>query len=488
MEGGGNGEKIDFLQPPHFRAPMDDDLLDQIASRFGRSALDVEQSALYKRMKRSAEGMWGGAADDYDDFDEEGNYVGDEDEVGGGAGGNGRAGANFRDRFQNYVQKLMGSTDLYCCPVCYIEADRRLGNIGDKEVEADDTDDDDGEGDDNKDKQKRQRNRPNGEESTPYRHSFLDDPLTILGNLDGEQFETASTFCFRLLTGLKHHLRVVHGVDPSEVEGNDLYKRFQIRASDGLLQRYLKKSLRRQTVQGDMMRYWLSGENQSFVLLMSHIDDRELRGVDAGEDAGASDFSLSFPNRARRVWDEVSSPYLKEAGEDMEEFLADDDEEEEGGEGGENGGGVPINPNFVPPAKGGMGAHDVLSPEDQIVEHLKEKNAETRRRHRREAGLDSSAEEEGGSSDDGASLSDELEVIAAKRGGANEADDGEKEEEVEEDEWIKSKRYKSKLPTERNSANNAPPSSSSEDERFSSPRGGDGDRRRVLESSDEEDK
>ena len=33
------GEKVTFLQPPHFRTAMSDDLLDQIASRFGRQAL-----------------------------------------------------------------------------------------------------------------------------------------------------------------------------------------------------------------------------------------------------------------------------------------------------------------------------------------------------------------------------------------------------------------------------------------------------------------
>ena len=34
-------EKPTFKQPPHFRTPMSDDIVDQIASRFGRAAVDV---------------------------------------------------------------------------------------------------------------------------------------------------------------------------------------------------------------------------------------------------------------------------------------------------------------------------------------------------------------------------------------------------------------------------------------------------------------
>ena len=32
------------------------------------------------------------------------------------------------------------------------------------------------------------------------RFSFLDDPLTILSGLDHDEFEVASTFCFRFLS------------------------------------------------------------------------------------------------------------------------------------------------------------------------------------------------------------------------------------------------------------------------------------------------
>ena len=64
---------------------------------------------------------------------------------------------------------------------------------------------------------------------------FLDDPLTISGSLDGERFEVPASFCFRLLAGLKTHLKAVHGVKTLDMEGNRPFKRFQIRANNWLL-------------------------------------------------------------------------------------------------------------------------------------------------------------------------------------------------------------------------------------------------------------
>ncbi|KAL7469988.1 hypothetical protein ACHAXS_010227, partial [Conticribra weissflogii] len=199
-------QKLQFLQPPHFRSPMEDDLIDQIASRFGRSALIIEKSNIYKKLTRRG---WtsnidpGDFEDEMDDFDDDGEYV-------GGMGGDGNHhGLNFDERFQNYLKNLMGNTDLYCCPLCYIEADRRLGNHGDEEMEADDDSDEE------------------GDDTAVDRFSFIDDPLTILESLDST-FKTASSFCFRLLSGVKSHLKNVHGVQISEISGNDLFKRFQV--------------------------------------------------------------------------------------------------------------------------------------------------------------------------------------------------------------------------------------------------------------------
>ena len=159
------------------------------------------------------------------------------------------------------------------------------------------------------------------------------------------------------------------------------------------------------------MRYWNEGENQSFLLLLNKIEKREMDGEQSGD--YGSDFSESFPNRAKRVWVEISSPFLK-GNDDIEDFLADDDESD--------GDHVPINPHFTPPTKEG---ENFKSPEDELVEYLQRKNSQR--------GAASSGSENDGSSSENYS-SDELEVLTRR-----EVDD----EEVE-DEWMKSKQLSTK--------------------------------------------
>jgi len=183
-----------------------------------------------------------------------------------------------------------------------------------------------------------------------------------------------------------------------------------------------------------MMRYWLGGENQAFVQLLSMLERRERQGEGSGE--LGSDFSRSFPNRARRVWKEVSSPYLK-AEDDLDDFLADGNEDD-----GDDGVHVPINPHFTPPE---ANQGDLMSPEEKMIEHLKKKNLE------RGSKEDSDASS---ISDDGGKSSDELEILSKNSATDDDDDDGvnessglvggeEEEGEEEGDEWMKSKQYKS---------------------------------------------
>ena len=387
-----NSQKLKFLQPPHFRSPMEDDLLDQIASRFGRGALNIENSAICKKINGTSYSISGG---DLDEFDEDGEYIGYAAAGGGG-------GSNFQERFERYLQSLMGSQDIYCCPLCYNESDRRLGNAQDEEMLEDDgSDEDDDE-----------------QGASGDRFHYMDDPMTILGNLDDHEFQVASTFCFRYLKDVKEHLKVVHGCNIKEIAGNDLYKRFQIRTGDGLLQSWLKRSLRKTTVQGDMMRYWLQGENQSFVLLLSQIDKGGATGEHSGE--YGSDFSFSFPNRAKKIWRDVSAPYLKGSA-DLRDFIAGDNEESD-----EDGEEVPVNPNFTPPE---MDRNKFKSPEEQMIETLLKKN----RRRKDLLGSEASSSSDDGEKDDDKSSDSELEVLPKPQ---------QYEIESEEDEWTKGKGIK----------------------------------------------
>ncbi|KAL3761312.1 hypothetical protein ACHAWU_010225 [Discostella pseudostelligera] len=402
----GSAQKLTFLQPPHFRSPMEDDLLDQIASRFGRAALIIEKSAIYKKMHGSIFSL--NDDDELDDFDEDGEFIGYTNNNYSSRRG------NFQDRFERFIQGLMGSNDVYCCPLCYKEADRRLGNMGDEEMCEDDADDDD-------EDETEEGHQHSGEEC----FSFMDDPMRILGSLDQDQYEVASTFCFRTLMDVKTHLKVVHQANIKEVYGNDLYHRFQIRASDGLLQSWLKRNLGKSTVQGDMMRYWSNGENQSFVLLLSQIEKRRYEG-EISDEYGI-DFCQSFPNRARRVWREVSAPYSKDQ-HDMGDFIAAEGEEEESEEDDD------VGPSCLTPHDAHAEGENLKSPEDQMIEFLQKKQKSNRQKQsflKRKA----NSSDEGNSSDASSSDDDELEVLPKPQ---------QFEDVEEEDEWTKSKSLKAK--------------------------------------------
>ena len=401
---------LQFLQPPHFRLPMEDDLLDQIASRFGRAALLIESSIMYKRLKGSTTG-------ELDDFDEDGEYIGGSSYASrGGSSGSSSSSStrlSFHERFEKYMQSLMGSADVYCCPLCFNEADRRLGIVDDELLEDDDTHNNDDDDDDN---------------LTKDRFSFMDDPLTILGSLDSDEFISASSFCFRYLTGVKAHMNTIHGVNVKDIVGNDLFKRFQIRAPDGLLQNWIKRSLghRNISVQGDMMRYWLGGGNQSFILLLNQIDKGDARGD------VRSDFSLSFPNRAKKIWRDVSAPYLKQ--HDLGDFIAeegDDDDESEGAVAAD----LHVNPNFTPSCKGGGGA-SFKSPEEQLIAHLQKRNS-MKNKTFDSSDDDSSNTNNDNNNDDNDEDEDELEILPKPP-------QYEDIEEEEIDEWTQSKLLKAK--------------------------------------------
>lgn len=185
-------EKQTFLQPPHFRSAMSDDLLDQIASRFGRAALDLG-GYFYNRDK-----ILSGTPEEYDYMVNFDGSVADTE--------------TFMERLNDYISNLMGHQDIYCCPLCYIEAYRYLMNpneSGDDDEESEEEkDDDDGD-----------------------IYVFSHDPMSILGSLDDDKFHLASTFCFTKIAQVKKHLRDAHHIDTSVLDGNGLFTRFKVRAT-----------------------------------------------------------------------------------------------------------------------------------------------------------------------------------------------------------------------------------------------------------------
>eukprot|EP00977_Amphora_coffeiformis_P012765 scaffold3226_cov160-Amphora_coffeaeformis.AAC.26 len=300
-----------FLQPPHFRSAMSDDLLDQIASRFGRDALDLHGD-YYKRKKEQHNQVLQ-VDESEDDEDDDRPLL--------------RASHNFVEQVQNYVRSQMGSRDLYVCPLCFVYARRKYNMTGadepDPDADAEETDD---------------------ALHELYLEKDGSDPMEVLGHLDmsySDSFLTASSFCFSKVAAVKLHLRKDHGVSTNNIEGNDLYARFKMRTTDGLLQRFLKTRIGHVN-QGEMQRYWFTGNNFDFVYLCSLVDEagaRAQNGADVSNEdrkeaetfvERSKNFFDSFETLAMRLWDLIKDPFRRTTeNEELNGFLADDDAEDD---------------------------------------------------------------------------------------------------------------------------------------------------------------
>lgn len=186
-----------FLQPPHFRSAMSDDLLDQIASRFGREALDLH-GPYYTRPKEVSLAGRNRSGSDSDQSDDDHYHV-----------NSFLADSAFRDRMNDFMSNAMGSQDLYVCPVCYTVAHRRLLPLQALSVEE-------------------ESSLPEDELAGLYPTDYTKDPIAVLSSMDKYEMKVASMCCFRKVTQLKEHLRADHDLDTQEVDGNDLYKRYKV--------------------------------------------------------------------------------------------------------------------------------------------------------------------------------------------------------------------------------------------------------------------
>jgi hypothetical protein len=187
--------RTSFLQPPHFRTPMSDDLLDQIASRFGRDALDIH-GEYFRRPALEAHptaGSW-------------------PEERAPGTSVLLAQSESIIHQLERYIRSRMGSQDVYCCPICYVAAHQRLII---EEANVDDDDDDDS------------KCRL---EDNEYVTDFQFDPISVLRDAGefAEEFRIASTFCFKKVAQVKEHLRNDHSIVTKMVQGNDLYVRYKV--------------------------------------------------------------------------------------------------------------------------------------------------------------------------------------------------------------------------------------------------------------------
>jgi hypothetical protein len=164
---------------------IDGTLEDQIASRFGRRALIIEESKVYLKQESSQH-----AHHRHDDSDNDDRYM------------------SFEERLSKYLTDQMGHQDLYICPVCYSEAHQQfLGN----------TSDDDGNNCDN-----------SYEALLSTVTASKIDPMSILSSLDHGEFHVAACFCFRKMMNVKNHIKQIHCIELKNIDANGLLKKFKV--------------------------------------------------------------------------------------------------------------------------------------------------------------------------------------------------------------------------------------------------------------------
>ena len=202
---GASGSR-DYLQPPHFRTIISDELKDQIVAKFGRQALVISST----KQKEEEKDHWPSYSQGYHP-----NFISADESPG----------YDFHDRLERYRRNQMGSADLYCCPLCYIETDRR--RILKKRGELEHIDSDDDSEDEHEDE-----DRDRSKDNEMYSRNFFEfnaDPMTILESFGfDDDFSTAATFCFRKVSDLKTHIRDIHELDCSVLDGNALFHKFRV--------------------------------------------------------------------------------------------------------------------------------------------------------------------------------------------------------------------------------------------------------------------
>ena len=279
---------------------------------------------------------------------------------------------------------------------------------------------------------------------------FRHDPMTILGCADHDEFVIASQFCFLKLADVKRHLRDIHNVDTSGVEGNSLYVRYRIRATDGLLQRWLKLETGGggQVSQGEMMRYWYQGSSQFFLLLTDLMKQARFyeQHVEYTDDDDSSESRKKRQDRMKNFlskgqvwfdegadndktesrWAALVAPFEKNE-DNIQDFIAADDDSEDEEEEEDNPG-----PSHAELARKFAEADDEGDPND-FFSKIQRKYAED------ESGstLFQSDEEQGDDNNEDVIDVDGDDEIVTDR--ALRHDGAYSEEESETDEWMKAR-------------------------------------------------
>lgn len=269
--------QLTFLQPPHFRSAMSDEMLDQVASRFGRQALDLNGS-FYDKKEEASEGV-SGLDDGKSDAREVEYHVRFT-----------RSHTNtesFNTAWKMFQIKTMGSQDIYPCPLCYTVAHHRL--VSAREVEG----------------------------KIPLPDEFKYGPMEILGSPDNEKYEVAAGFCFKSIGSVKAHLRREHNCNTVRI-GSAVFNRYKVRAPDGLLQRYLAQKNHKSP--GSMRRYWYEGHSEEYVYLLYQMEKWEAHNANDSVHPTIA-FCGSFQDKDVDLWERICASF-SDGNTDTQDFFA----------------------------------------------------------------------------------------------------------------------------------------------------------------------
>lgn len=120
----------------------------------------------------------------------------------------------------------------------------------------------------------------------------------------------------------------------------------QVRAQDGLLQRWVMDFLGKGSLQGHLLSYWFGGNNYDFVHLLELVEAAEdVRDLAQTENPtrsmkekvkeaqryvkNAEYFFDSFARDANALWERITGPYQMDDSADLDGFIADEENDDE---------------------------------------------------------------------------------------------------------------------------------------------------------------
>mmetsp|Transcript_15558 Transcript_15558/g.27236 ORF Transcript_15558/g.27236 Transcript_15558/m.27236 type:complete len:938 (+) Transcript_15558:164-2977(+) len=272
-------KRMQWMEPPTFLKPMSSETKEQIVKVFGEDALDLnshdaDPRAVKDIERRILKQVW---------------------EV------------HFR---------LMGKHELHICPICYELAVDEYIKYRKEHPDLDEDDDlyeltleDHDEPQQDKDKDEDLENR-------------VVNPLHVLDHY--HDWDGAAAMSFLSYMGVKGHLKEVHGVSVGGREEKSLVNDYRLRATDGLVQKFVSKKSKFRNSGNWAVYFWKT--NTAYAGIFNMLIDK----VEAAE-ADLRERGTTFPRsvlhrKSKGLWKDLTSNLGSNDEEELAAFFVDDDD------------------------------------------------------------------------------------------------------------------------------------------------------------------